>query len=185
MILLVTGSSRAQECAAAIEKKTHHKTLIAQSPAKAIECLQLHDCHALVVDESFQQVNSGAESLVLTHGGSALPIYVNLALHGSERVATEVMCGLQRLGRERAAAMKSAVNELRSELRGEVTAILLNTELAMWAQPLPQGAAEKLSAVHEIAERMRHKLDSQPPVAPGIALKPRPTGRQASVPVTR
>ena len=183
MILLVTGSSRAPECAAAIEKKTHEKTIVARSPAKAIECLQLHECDALVMDESFLQTNSGAVNLVLAHGGSALPIYINLALHGAERVATEIVCGLQRLLRERTAAMHAAVNELRSELRGEVTAILLNTELAMREKSLVQSTAEKLGVVHEIAERMRHKLDRQPPVATGAAMKPRLVSKQAAMPV--
>lgn len=184
MILLVTGSSRAQECSAAIEKKTHHKTITALSPAKAIECLQLHECDAVVIDESFQQVDSGAENLVLAHGGSALPIYVNLALHGAERVATEVSCGLQRLVRERTAAMRAAGNELRSEMRGEVTAMLLNTELAMREKSLAPGTAEKLGIVHEIAERMRRKLDGQPPAATNVAMKPRLVSKQAAMPVT-
>jgi len=184
MILLVTGSSRAQECAAAIEKKTHQKTLIAHSQAKAIECLQLHDCDAVVMDESFQQVIGGANNLVLAHGGSALPMYVNLALHGAERVATEVVCGLQRLVRERTAAMNAVVNELRSELRGEVTAILLNTELAMRDKSLAQSTAEKLGVVHQIAEKMRRKLDGQPPVATAVAMKPRLVSKHAAIPLT-
>lgn len=184
MILLVTSSSRAHECAAAIEKKTHQKTLVAHSPDKAIGWLQLHECDALVMDESFQQVNSGADNLVLAHGGSALPIYVNLALYGADRVATEVVCGLQRLVRERTAAMHAAVNELRSELRGEVTAILLNTELVMREKSLAQSMTEKLGIVHEIAERMRRKLDGQPPVATTVAMKSRLAGKQAAMPVT-
>lgn len=180
MILLVTGSSRARECAAAIEKKTHHKTLVAHSPAKAIECLQVHECDALVMDESFQQTNSGAENLVVAQGGSTLPIYVNLALHGADRVATEVVCGLQRLVRERTTAMHAAVNEFRSELRGEVTALLLNTELAMREKSLAQSTAEKLNVVHEIAERMRRKLDGQPRATTGAAMKPGLVGKQAA-----
>jgi DNA-binding NarL/FixJ family response regulator len=184
MILLVTGSSRAQECAAAIEKKTHHKTVTANSPAKAIEYLQLHECDALVMDESFQQVNRGSDNLVLAHGGSALPIYVNLALHGADRVTTDVACGLQRLVGERTAAMHAAVSELRSELRGEVTAILLNSELAMREKSLAQSTAEKLGVVHEIAERMRSKLDGHPPVAAGPALKPRLVKKSPAAPLT-
>lgn len=172
MILLVTGSSRAQECAAAIEGKSHHQTLIASSPARAIENLHQHDYDALVIDESFQQVDGGTENLILARAGSAVPIYVNLALHGADRVATEVGCGLQRLVRERTAAMRAAGNELRSELRGEVTSILLNTELAMREKSLAQGTAEKLNLVHESAESMRRKLDGQPQVAKTVAMKP-------------
>jgi len=113
-----------------------------------------------------------------------LPMYVNLALHGAERVATEVVCGLQRLVRERTAAMNAVVNELRSELRGEVTAILLNTELAMRDKSLAQSTAEKLGVVHQIAEKMRRKLDGQPPVATAVAMKPRLVSKHAAIPLT-
>ena len=51
-----------------------------------------------------------------------MPIYVNLALHGTERVTREVQNGMQRFVREKLAAMRSAENVLRSLLRGEVTA---------------------------------------------------------------
>ncbi len=180
MIVLITGSSRAQECAAAIEKKTHHKTLVVSASAKAIECLQLHESEVLVMDESFQQSDSGAENLVLGHAGNALPIYVNLALHGAERVATEVNCGLQRRLRERAASMRAAGYELRNELRSEVTAILLNVELALREKSLAPSTAEKLGIVHEMAEKMRHKLEDRPAPPTARPVKPRLVSRQAA-----
>lgn len=185
MILLVTASSRSQECAEAIERKTHQKTLTARSSAKAIESLQVQEFDVLVFDESLQQAETSAENMVLTHGGSAFPIYVNLALHGSERVATEVVCGLRRLVRERAAAMRTAASELRNELRGEVTAILLNTGLALHETTLPPAAAQKLGAVHELAEKMRRKLEDHPAEPTAASLKPRLVSKQPAVPLTR
>jgi signal transduction histidine kinase len=185
VILLVTGSSRAQECVAAIEKKTHQKTMVACSPAKAAESLQTHEFDTLVMDESFQQVDSASENLVIAQCGSALPIYVNLALHGADRVATLVSCGLQRLVRERTAAMRAATNELRNELRGEVTAILLNTELALREKALAPGAVEKLSTVHETADRMRRKLEDRPDERAGVSVKPRLVNRQPAAPAGR
>ena len=184
MILLVTGSSRSRECAAAIEKKTHHKTIAASSTVKAIENLKMHEFDALVIDESFQQVDSGAENLVLAHLGSALPSYVNLALHGADRVAMEVGCGLQRLVRERMASMRAAASELRNELRGEVTAILLNTELALREKSLASSTSEKLGIVHEMAEKMRRKLEDHPLETTGMPLKPRLVNKHPAAPVT-
>ena len=185
MILLVTGSSRAQECVAAIEKKTHQKTMVACSPAKAVESLQTHEFDTLVMDESFQEVDSASENLVIAECGSALPIYVNLALHGADRVATLVSCGLQRLVRERTAAMRAAASELRNELRGEVTAILLNTELALREKALAQNTTEKLSIVHEVAEKMRRKLDGHEAELNTTSLKPRLVNRQPAAPAGR
>ena len=184
MILLLTASSRAQECAGAIERKTHQKTLIARSSTKVMERLQLQEFDVLVFDESLQQSETSAENMLLAHGGSALPIYVNLALHGSERVAMEVACGLRRLVRERATAMRMASNELRNELRGEVTAILLNTGLALHEKSLPPATAQKLGTVHELAEKMRRKLEDRSAEPTAASLKPRLISKQPTAPLT-
>jgi hypothetical protein len=159
MIILVSTSSRAKECAAAIEKRSQQETQIAASHAKAIELLQVHEYDIIVVDESFQQVETGAESLVASHAGNAIPVYVNLALHGTDRVALEVNRALQRLVSERVASMHVAEGLLRNELRGQVTAILLNSELAMREERLPTSAAAKIKEVYNLAEQMRDRLD--------------------------
>jgi hypothetical protein len=69
MIILVSASSRAKECAAAIEQKNHQETQIATSLPKAIELLQTHEYDVIVLDESFQQVELGGRgSLPSTRG---------------------------------------------------------------------------------------------------------------------
>jgi hypothetical protein len=162
MVILVTTSPRAKECAAAIELTTHQKTQIATSLARAVECLQTHDYDALVLDESFNHAEIGGANLLLNHAGSAMPIYVNLALHGTERVTREVQNGMLRFVREKLAAMRTAENALRSLLRGEVTAILLNSELALREPALSASVAEKIHIMHELAEGMRLKLEGTP-----------------------
>src|SRR5271165_3414327 len=162
MIMLVTASPRARECAAAMEEASHQKTQIAASLAKAVECLQSHDYDLLVLDESFNHTEIGGVNLLLNHAGPAMPVYVNLALHGAERVAREVHSRLTRFIRERLSAMQSAENILRNVLRGEVTAILLNSELAMRAAELSPEAGERIQIVHDLAETMRRKLEVTP-----------------------
>ncbi len=185
MIILVTGSSRAKECAAAIERKTHQKTVVVSSVPRVIECLQQQNAEAVVVDESFQQVESGIDTVVAAHSGMAVPIYVNLSLHGTDRVALEVSCGLQRLVQERFASMQAAAGELRNQLRGEVTAILLNTELAMRERSVSPAVSEKLRVVQEMAERMRRKLETTPPGTGKTQLRPRLVTKLADAPVTQ
>jgi len=173
VILLVSTSSRAQECAAAtIEQKCHQSTQIAESPALAVETLHEHDIEALVIDESLQHADGGAGGLIEAHAGMAVPIYVNLSIHAAERVAHEVNCGLQRLTRERAAASLAAISDLRNTFRGDVTAILLNAELLMQEKSLPDGAAEKVGVIRELAERMRNKFDGAPVAFKPCALRP-------------
>jgi hypothetical protein len=88
-------------------------------------------------------------------------VYVNLSLHGTDRAALEVNRAMQRLVAEKLASMRVAENLLRNELRGEVTAILLNSELAMREDKLPTGAVVKMKEVHDLAEQMRARLDGQ------------------------
>jgi hypothetical protein len=162
MIMLVTTSPRARECAAAMEQATHQKTEIAASLARAVERLQSNEYDLLVLDESFNHTEIGGVNLLLSHAGPAMPVYVNLALHGTERVAREVQSGLARFVRERLSAMQSAENLLRNVVRGEVTAILLNSELAMRVPTLCPEAAAKIQLVHDLAEAMRRKLEVAP-----------------------
>jgi DNA-binding NtrC family response regulator len=163
MVILVTTSPRARECAAAIEQTTHQKTQIATSLARAVECLQTHDYDVLVIDESFNHAEIGGVNLLLNHAGLAMPIYVNLALHGTDRVTREVHNGILRFVREKLSAMRSAENVLRNMLRGEVTAILLNSELALRETSLSASIAERIHVMHDLAERMRLKLEGAPP----------------------
>jgi hypothetical protein len=145
MIILVSASSsRAKECAAAIEQKSHQETQMAASLSKALELLPSHEYDIIVVDESFQQVESGAEGLVTTYAGNAVLVYVNLSLHGVERVASEVNRAVLRLVTERLASLRAAENLLRNEMRGQVTAILLNSELALRKGQLPASAVTKM-----------------------------------------
>ncbi len=159
MIILVTNSSRAKECAAAIEQTTHQLTEVAASVAKAVKLLQTHDYDLLLLDESFHHSETGGVHLLLNHAGVAMPIYVNLGLHSAERLAREVQTGLLRVVREKLAAMRSVVNVLRSELRGEVTGILLNSDLAMREPSLSEDVAARVRAMRELAEKMRSKLE--------------------------
>ena len=180
MILLVSASSRAPECAAAIERKTHLKTLVAETPALAVDSVEEYEIEALVVDESLAHGTRGADTLVDAHAGLAVPIYVNLSIHAAERVAQDVNCGLQRVTSERAAATRVAAGALRNELRGEVTAILLNADLAMREPSLPAGAGEKLRVICETAECMRAKLEGPPEGVKGGVLRPRQVARRSA-----
>lgn len=165
MLVLVTTSSRSKECSAAIEQVTHHTVQIVGSVARAVRLLQSQEFEALILDESFVQTENGGVELLLSNAGLAVPIWVNLALHGCDRVAREVQAGLLRFVREKLAAMRSAESLLRNELHGEVTSILLSSELALRDPAVSGATAERLQAVHDVAERMRSRLEAVAAVA--------------------
>lgn len=159
MILLVTSSSRAKECAAALEQSAKRKVTVANSLSRALARLQENEYETLVIDESLVEMDDGAIDAMLNHAGMAMPIYVNLGLHRTERIVREVQAGLMRTYAERLGAKRSAVTELQSQLRGDVTGILLASELALRESSIPARVADRINSVHKLAEQIRSRLE--------------------------
>lgn len=159
MVLLVTSSSRAMECVSALEQSTRQKVRLAHSVARAIAMLQSSEYAGLVIDESLVEVDDSALEMLLHNAGIAMPIYVNLGLHCMERIVRQVHAGLMRKHAEHLSARRAAETLLRGQLRGEVTGILLASELALREAALSPQLAEKIHSVHELAEKMRHRLE--------------------------
>jgi hypothetical protein len=159
MILLVTTSSRGRECAAALERGTGHKAHLASSVPQAVGKLEAADYDGLAIDQSLLECDFRALDTLLNHCGMAMPLYVNLALHGNERVVREVQVGLRRGEQEKRLAARTAERVLRNQLRSEVTGILLNSELVLRHQSIPAEVAEKVQSVRELAEKMRSRLE--------------------------
>jgi len=158
MILLVTTSSRAKECAAALEQGTGHPTQVASSVPQAVSRLQTTEYDALAIDQSLLEADFRALDMLLNHAGTALPIYVNLALHNNDRVVREAQVALRRAEQEKKWAMNLAERVLRNQLRGEVTGILLTSELALRQPAIPADVVAKIRLVQDMAEKMRSQL---------------------------
>jgi hypothetical protein len=158
MILLVTTSSRAKECAAALEQGTGHKTHVASSVPQAVTKMQAAEYEGLAIDQSMLESDVRALDTLLNRCGVAIPLHVNLALHSSERVVREVQVALRRAEKEKLMATRTAEQVLRNQLRSQVTGILLNSELALRQKSVSADVAEKLRSVRELAEEMRSQL---------------------------
>jgi CheY-like chemotaxis protein len=159
MILLVTTSSRARECAAALEQGTGHKTHVASSVPQAVTKMQAAEFDGLAIDQSLLESDFRALDTLLNRCGIAVPLYVNLALHSNERVAREVQVALRRAEKEKLMATRTAEQLLRNQLRSQVTGILLNSELALRQKSISPDVAEKVRSVRELAEKMRSQLE--------------------------
>jgi len=158
MILLVTTSSRANECAAALEQGTGQKTQVVASVPQAVTRLQTIEYEALTIDQSLLEADFRALDMLLNHAGTAMPIYVNLALHHTDRVVREAQVALRRAQKEKQWAMAMAERVLRNELRAEVTGILLTSELALRQPAIPEDVVAKIQMVQDMAEKMRTRL---------------------------
>lgn len=164
MILLITCSARAEECRAAIREMTGEETERAESRQGASAMLRNREYIAVVIDQCLLEPDADtADEVLLQDIGSGIPVYMNFAISGSERVAREVRAALQRRERESAIAQRAAETSLRNELKGSLTAMLLSCQMAMAMQGLPAAAVARIKSIHEAAQEMRSHLGLQEP----------------------
>jgi hypothetical protein len=158
MILLITPSARAQECAAALQQATNEPAQVATALHQAATELRAQEYSAVVVDQSLLDAEPDASEMVMQHIGTAMPVHVNFAISGIERVVREVRAALYRRKREVLVARQAVEQALRSELKGTITAMLLSCELALQAPNLPNAAEAKIRAAYELARELRAKI---------------------------
>ena len=158
MILLITHSAKAEECAAALQAATNEPARTAPNLRQAASQLREQEYSAVVIDQSTLDAEPDEGEMLLQHIGTAMPVYVNFAISGIERVVREVRVALCRRKREVVMARQSAEGALRSELKGTVTALLLSCELALQVPNLPKAAEAKVQAAHDLARELRTKI---------------------------
>jgi hypothetical protein len=160
MILVVTPNLSADKCAAALGQATSEEIVLAESLCQAATLLRAESYLAVVLDQYLLETEPDEAETMMRHLGTAIPLQVNLAITGVERLAREVRAAVQRRRREEVAARRAALNTLHCELNGTVTALLLSCELALGAPGLSVAAADNLRSAHELVKKLRSQLES-------------------------
>ena len=159
MILLITSSTRAQECAAAMERTTGERTQVCPRLSQAARTLRSTECTALVIDQNLMEVDPAATDVVLKEAQTAIPVIINLAICGVERVVRDVRSALQRRQEKHLRAARQAEANLRSQLTEALTGILLSSQLAMEVPAVPAAAQARLRSVYQLAMSIRQRLE--------------------------
>ena len=162
MILLITPSAKAQTCAEAVKRATNEDVEIASNIRQATAQLRAQEYDAVVIDQFLVDAEPDESDLLVQHVESGIPVYVNFAISGVERVVRELRAALCRRKKEVLVARKGAEVALRSELKGNVTALLLSCEMALNVPDLPSAAEAKIRSVYELAKEIRLKVGLQP-----------------------
>jgi len=160
MILLVTPSERASECAAALHAATGDRVMTAESLARATTLLRAECYRVVVLDQHLLEAEPDEAGTTIEHLDTAIAVPVNLAITGMDRLAREVQAATERRQREETQARHAAIGQLQSELNGTVTALLLSVELARETPGLPLGATEKLQSVYELIKKLKWQLET-------------------------
>jgi hypothetical protein len=165
-ILIVTGMEGADNCAAALTRLLSLDCEVAQGRKAAIVALKRAEYAALVVDEGIVDADPSGAEQIWEHAGLAIPVQVNFALAGAQRLAREIRLALNRRDRERALAHEAAAAAIETELKSTVAGLLLHSQLALQDLDVPTQLREKLRVVADLASNLREQLAPHPPSLP-------------------
>jgi hypothetical protein len=160
MILLVSPIARANQCARALQENIGEEVVVAENLRQAATWLRSESYLAVVLDQHLLETEPDEIDTAMQHLGTAIPVQVNLAITGLDRLMREVRAAVERRKREEAAARKAAVGTLHSELSGPLTALMLECELTLKVPGLPPAAAEKLHSAHKLVKKIRAQLEA-------------------------
>jgi hypothetical protein len=168
-ILMVTGMEGAENCAATLARLLGtdcEACEVAQGRRAAIAALKRTEFAAVVVDEGIIDTDAPGAELIWENAGLAIPVQVNFAVCGAQRLAREIRMALNRRERERALAREAAAVAIDSELKSTVAGLLLHSQLALADREVPLPIKEKLRVVADLAGTLREQLASHPPSLP-------------------
>jgi hypothetical protein len=158
MILLLSPYQNAHECAALIERATRDKVKHVPSIGLALAALRSESFEFVVADENLLESTPQSLQSLTQRMETAMPIVADLACLRPEKVANLVAATVKRQQLQFQLAREKALAELRSEMKSEVTGLLISSELVLKSSGLPAKTREKVSAVIEIAQRMKSRL---------------------------
>jgi hypothetical protein len=159
MILLVTASARADECAAALHVAAREGIVVAESLPHATSLLRSECFQTVVLDQRLLENAPLEAQTTLDHLGNSIVVQVNLGIWGMERLVREVRAAVQRRKCEEMTARQAAIDELHGELNSTLTALLLSVELALDVPGIPPAATKRLDVVHQLVKKLHAELE--------------------------
>ena len=158
MILFLSPYQSANDCATLIERSTREEVKTVDGLRPALAALRAQDFTAVVADENLLESTPGSMESLIQRLGAAIPVFVDMACLRPERVSQYVTAAFRRRQVEYNIARELAVADLRSQLKSDLTGLLLASEMALKAGAKSEKCAEQLSVVLEIANKMRTTL---------------------------
>jgi hypothetical protein len=160
MILLITPSASGPQCADSLRAATNLEVHYAQDFQQAAAHLREQTYSAAVIDQFLLETDPDESEQMIEHLGTAFPVYVNFGVTGMERLVREVRSALHRRKREETSARRAVAEQMYSEMRETLTAMLLSCELAMNVPNIPSPAAERIRAIDGFARELRLRLEA-------------------------
>lgn len=159
MLLVITPSAKALGSVQAIQQITPDETHVAATSSQALARLRAQECAAVLIDQAFMDAEPVESDMVLEHIGTAVPVHVNFAINGMDRVARELRAALLRNKRQILLVRQEVQQALRNELKGTITARLLSCEIALQSSRASERSQEQDAQRPRSAREIRLKLE--------------------------
>lgn len=159
--LIITAISGAEHCAATLSKQLGFPVDVAASRRDGMIALRRKEYTVVVIDEPVAESSPEGADLLWKQTGLAIPLQINFAISGTNRLIRDVRAALQRREHEQQLATRAAAEAVHHELRDTVTGLLLHSQLAL-AEPLVSAPlTAKLQTVAALATDLRARLERQ------------------------
>jgi len=159
MILVISSLLQSPDTVSTLQQALNEPVKISTSLGQAIEELQSQAFPAVIFDQLLLNADGDASDAALKNLGNAVPVYMNFAIMGAGRIASELRFAVKRRSRELLAAKDEAERSLRHEFKEKLTAILLSCEMALLIPELPVAVTLKLQSVEALAREMSGRLE--------------------------
>jgi len=158
--LMMTAAEGLEPCLAELRQQLGLEVELASSRRAALRALSRREYAVLLLDQAMVEADPEDADLLWKQAGLAIPVQVNLALSSPARIAREVRAALVRREQEMALSLRAAAAAMDTEIKNAVTALLLQSQLALSVEGLAPEAREKVATVVQLAAGLRGKLET-------------------------
>jgi hypothetical protein len=159
MILLISPYANASACATHIERVVHDTVTIVNSMPAALATLRKSEFAAVVADDNLLESSPGSFDALLQRMAAAIPVILDVACLRPEKIAKHVLAAIQRRAMEAKIARQQATEELRGELKSDVTGLLLSSEILLKSGNMSPEISGSLRSLLEISRRMKARFE--------------------------
>jgi hypothetical protein len=158
-VLVISGIAGAQNLVAMLEQSIGAKVQVAPTRQAGLAFLKRSEFAVIVVEENLVEADPEWADTLWQSAGLAIPLQVNFAIKGSARLGREVKTALARRDAEYEMARRVAAREMENELKGSLTGLLLQSELALREPQGSEALAPKLKLMVELAANIRDRFE--------------------------
>ena len=158
MILLITPSANGEKWVKSLHAATSQEVRWAHTLQEASTCLREQTYSAAVIDQFLLETEPEESDQMTEHLGTAFPSTSTLPYqHGA--LAAGSSSGAPATQAQEATARRSIAEQMHSEMRETLTAMMLSCELALSVPDVPSLATEKIQVIDNLARELRLRLE--------------------------